>query len=179
MPEGKTNEQRFLLRRRGYEATQMLLFTAFVIITMLSMLYAYGLIDVRRSKTNLTSALIAMTGEIKGVYKGSETLQTLDTNYLINSGSAPPGNVRVVDGEQTLIAPYGGVITFAAIPNEVRSFSATITWPSDGRSPKALCRHMAGVSGGQMIVGPMGSDYELADSNCDTAPLFVTAIYRE
>ncbi len=165
------------LRKRGADMAQALLWAAFALLVVVTALYAFTVVDIRRSKAATTESIAAISGEIRGVFTNSEDFSGLNNDFLINAGSVPVGNVRDTNGVRTIVLPHGGALSFAP-GNTQHTFNARIDWAVSGRTPLALCLHIASTGTGEAISGPLGVDYEIERADCYAESPYVTAIYH-
>ena len=164
------------IRKTGADLTQAMLYAAFAIFVLVSVLYGYTMVDIRRSKANTTTLMSFMSSEIRGLYAGQGNVGSLDAGHLIRAGSVPLGNAREIDGNSSIIAPHGGFVTFSPADNPL-DFRATIVWPAGGRTPRALCLHLVGTDEEEEGAGPLGTDYVIEDSDCLGESPRLIAIY--
>lgn len=164
------------IRRAGADLTQAMLYAAFAIFVLVSVLYGYTMVDLRRSKASTTTLMTFISSEIRGLYAGQANVGSLDSEHLINAGSVPLGQAREVAGEFSIIAPHGGFITFSPTADPL-DFRATIEWPAGGRTPRALCLHLVGTDEEEEGAGPLGTDYVIEDSDCYGESPMLIAIY--
>lgn len=164
------------VRRSGADLTQAMLYAAFAILVLMSVLYGYTQVELRRSKTNTTALMAFISSEIRGLYAGRANVGDLSAEHLIHAGSVPLGFAREVDGEFSIVAPHGGFITFSPTDDPL-DFRATMEWPSGGRTPRALCLHLVGTEEEEESSGPLGTDYVIETADCYSDSPRLTAIY--
>lgn len=166
---------RLAARKRGYEATQMLLFTAFVIIGMISVLALYQVVMLNSNKTKATQVVSMASGEARTLYRNSDNFTGLSSATLIAAGAVPTDAVSGTN----IVLPYQGTVAFAPSASG-NTFEATVTFPASTRSTRALCTFLSTGQTGVIITGPMGSEYQLGTADCasTTAPTFGVTYQR-
>ena len=155
--------------------TQALLWSALAVLVIIGALMAYGLLDLRKSKSDTTTIITTVTAELRAVGRTQPDFSWVNDDYIINSGSVPNKYVRISGSERSISVPHGGSLTFSPGITD-QSFDATIRWDAGGDIPEALCMHLASVRTGRIATGTLGEEYEVTSSACfsETPELSVT-----
>jgi len=160
-------------RKRGADMTQALLYAAFAIVVLISVLAMYQVVTLNSNKTTASRTVSTAAQEARTLYRNSVDFTGLDNTTLIQAGAIP---TDAFTGTNTITLPYGGTVVYA--PATGGKFQATVTL-SDTRGGKALCTFLSSGTGGQVITGPMGAEYSVpADVDCATAQTFIATYER-
>lgn len=154
-------------RRRGADMAQSLLWSMFTLIVIIGVLMMYSLVDLRKSKNDITTLISSVTTEIRAMGIGQADFSWLSDAYLINAGSVPTKYVRTNGASTTIAVPHGGSLTFSPGATS-QTFNADITWDAGGNTPESLCMHLASVTSGRIASGTLGEEYEVISSSCST-----------
>ncbi len=145
------------LRKRGADMTQALLYAAFAIIVLISVLAMYQVVSFNAAKTRTVMLLTNISNESRILYRGG-SFGGLTTAKIIEAGVIPRDSV--ITGNRIGL-PYGGEGDLFGSADVAQ---ITITWPSASRSAKNLCTFLA--SGDKAVsemkffdMGPLGTDY--------------------
>lgn len=168
--------------------TQALLYAAFAIIVLISVLGMYQVVTLNSNKTTSTRTMSMASGEARTLYRNADDFTGLTSARLIQAGAVPTDAIDGgTDGDITTEAdnlvklPYQGTVAFAPAA-DATEFDAVVTFADSTRSSRALCTFLSSGETGVIITGPMGSEYSIAaaDSDCAnaTAPTFTVTYQR-
>ena len=161
-------------RKRGADMTQALLYAAFAIVVLISVLAMYQVVTLNSNKTVAARTVSTAAQEARTLFRNSADFTGLDNATLIQAGAVP---TDAISGTSTITLPYGGTVVYA--PATDGKFQATVTL-SNTRGGKALCTFLSSGTYGQVITGPMGAEYTVpaaAKAGCATAAPF-TVVYE-
>lgn len=170
-------------RKRGADMTQALLYAAFAIVVLISVLAMYQVVTLNSNKTTASRTVSTAAQEARTLFRNSVDFTGLDNKTLIQAGAVP---TDAFTGTETITLPYGGTIVYA--PATGGKFQATVTL-SNTRGGKALCTFLSsgatvdedsGVAA--VITGPMGAEYSLAAApaeNCGADAVQTFAVIYE
>lgn len=164
-------------RRRGADMAQALLWVSFAILVILGAFYASTLIDLRRAKSETTTMMSALTTELRTIGKVTPDFTWVSEDYLIHAGSVPTAKVREIAGNETILLPFGGTLSFGPAADPGGTFGALIVWDNAGLGPTSLCRYLASVHSGRITTGAMGEEYEVESHTCDSTTPTMSVIY--
>lgn len=181
------NKARMDARKRGADMTQALLYAAFAIIVLISVLGMYQVVTLNSNKTTATRTMSMASGEARTLYRNADDFTGLSSARLIQAGAVPTdaidggadGKIET-EADNLVKLPYQGAVAFAraADPTE---FNAVVTFEDDTRSSRALCTFLSSGETGVIITGPMGSEYSIGtppDCANTTAPTFTVTYQR-
>lgn len=165
-------------RKRGADLTQAMLYAAFAIIVLISVLAMYQVVSLNTNKTTATRTMSMASSEARTLYRNSDDFNGLTSQRLIDAGAVP---TDAVDGN-TITLPYNGTVAFAPSASG-NTYQATVTFGQSTRSSRALCTFLASGETGVIITGPMGSEYQIGSVACgrtndDPAPTFSVTYQR-
>lgn len=154
--------KRHASRRIGADMTNALLWAAFAIAVLISILGMYQIIQMNSNKTEATRTISMVSSEVRSLYQNRTNFDSVSAQSIIDAGGVPVG---VVQNNQITL-PYGGVVD---VSGSADTFEIDIAYADATRGAQALCVFL--VSGfeasGQMIeAGPLGSNYTLASNAC-------------
>ena len=161
-------------RKRGADMTQALLYAAFAIVVLISVLAMYQVVTLNSNKTVAARTVSTAAQEARTLFRNSADFTGLDNATLIQAGAVP---TDAISGTSTITLPYGGTVVYA--PATGGKFQATVTL-SNTRGGKALCTFLSSGDADKVITGPMGAEYTVpaaAKAGCATAAPF-TVVYE-
>lgn len=166
-------------RKRGADLTQAMLYAAFAIIVLISVLAMYQVVSLNTNKTTATRTMSMASSEARTLYRNSDNFDNLTSQTLINAGAVP---TDATDGT-TITLPYNGTVEFGPTATGSTTYDAEVTFAQSTRSSRALCTFLSSGEAGVIITGPMGSEYEIVDAACgssndDPAPNFTVTYQR-
>lgn len=164
-------------RKRGADMTQALLYAAFAIVVLISVLAMYQVVTLNSNKTTSARTVSTAAQEARTLFRNSPDFDGLTNTVLIQAGAVPTDAISGSD----ITLPYQGTIAFAPEGTNDEKFKATVTL-SNTRGGKALCTFLSSGAGTSVITGPMGAEYTLAATpakNCgDDAVQTFAVIYE-
>lgn len=165
------------IRKRGADMTQALLYAAFAIIVLISVLAIYQVVTFNASKTELVNLASTVQNETRMMTKGRAQTFGITAQNVIDSGVIPSRNIGDIQGYPIIKLPYGGYMTIGGNGTTVQ---AGMAWTEPSRSAKNLCNFMAGVqdadpNGPAVAVeqGPMGSNYVVVNRCAEDNASFI------
>lgn len=171
-------------RKRGADLTQAMLYAAFAIIVLISVLAMYQVVSLNTNKTTATRTMSMASSEARTLYRNSDDFTGLSSEQLIAAGAVPsdaidPGATNAAT-DDTIALPYNGTVVFEANATDATTYDAEVTFDGSNRSSRALCTFLSSGDTGVIITGPMGSEYQIGDTDCDstTAPSFTVTYQR-
>lgn len=147
-------------RKRGADLTQAMLYAAFAIIVLISVLAMYQVVSLNTNKTTSTRTMSMASSEARTLYRNSDDFTGLTSQRLIDAGAVP---TDAHDGT-TITLPYNGTVAFA--PAADNNYQATVLFDGNSRSSRALCTFLSSGETGVIITGPMGSEYQIGTVDC-------------
>lgn len=162
-------------RKRGADMTQALLYAAFAIVVLISVLAMYQGVTLSNNKTNASRTVSTAAQEARTLYRNSVDFTGLSNETLIQAGAVP---TDAVSGTNIIKLPYQGTVVFG--PAADGKFQAVVT-PTNTRGGKALCTFLASGAPDQVITGPMGAEYVVpatAAAGCATGATFTVTYER-
>lgn len=166
-------------RKRGADMTQALLYAAFAIVVLISVLAMYQVVTLNSNKTVASRTVSTAAQEARTLFRNSANFADLDNATLIQAGAVPTDAINGTN----ITLPYQGTITFApeggASPVAgSNKFQATVAIPNS-RGGRALCTFLSSGTAGTVITGPMGAEYTVpADVDCTGAANFAVVYER-
>ncbi len=167
----KLRAARMDARKRGADMTQALLYAAFAIIVLISVLGMYQVVTLNSNKTTATRTMSMASGEARTLYRNADDFTGITAQKLIDAGAVP---TDAVNADGTIKLPYQGSVQFAAAGTT--GYTATVTFGADpSRSATALCTFLSAGEVDTIITGPMGSEYVIPTApDCSTGTFSVT-----
>lgn len=165
-------------RKRGADMTQALLYAAFAIVVLISVLAMYQVVTLNSNKTVAARTVSTAAQEARTLFRNSVDFDGLTNTVLVQAGAVPTDAVSGTDG---ITLPYQGAITFLPEGTNDEKFKATVTL-SNTRGGKALCTFLSSGAGTSVITGPMGAEYTLAAEpakNCGANAVQTFAVIYE
>lgn len=156
-------KNRMNARKRGADMTQALLYAAFAIVVLISVLAMYQVVTLNSNKTTAARTVSTAAQEARTLFRNSVNFTGLDNEMLIQAGAVP---TDAISGTETITLPYQGSIDFepTAAGADEGKFQATVEL-SATRGGRALCTFLSsGATTGEVITGPMGAEYKLAST---------------
>ena len=164
-------------RKRGADMTQALLYAAFAIVVLISVLAMYQVVTLNSNKTTAARTVSTAAQEARTLFRNSVNFADLDNETLIQAGAVPTDAISGTD----ITLPYQGTIDFTP---EGEKFKATVEL-SPTRGGRALCTFLSSGAGTSVITGPMGAEYTLAatpapvcDSDTTGTPNTFAVVYE-
>lgn len=162
-------------RKRGADLTQAMLYAAFAIIVLISVLAMYQVVSLNTNKTTATRTMSMASSEARTLYRNSDDFTGLTSQRLIDAGAVP---TDAVNGT-TISLPYNGTVEFGPTAAGSTTYDADVTFAQNTRSSRALCTFLSSGEAGVIITGPMGSEYQIGTVDCAaTAPTFTVTYQR-
>ncbi len=155
-------KNRMNARKRGADMTQALLYAAFAIVVLISVLAMYQVVTLNSNKTTAARTVSTAAQEARTLFRNSVNFTGLDNEMLIQAGAVP---TDAISGTETITLPYQGTVAFAptAAGADEGKFQATVTL-SPTRGGRALCTFLSSGAASEVITGPMGAEYKLAST---------------
>lgn len=159
-------------RKRGADMTNALLWAAFAIVVLISILGMYQVVQLNSNKTSATRTVSTVSNEARTLFRNATDFTGLTNTLLVQAGAVTND---ATDGTSTITLPYGTGVVFAANATDATTFDATMTF-ANTRGARSLCTFLTSGDTGVLINGPMGSDYIVpGDVDCSTpGPVTVT-----
>lgn len=174
-------KNRMNARKRGADMTQALLYAAFAIVVLISVLAMYQVVTLNSNKTTASRTVSTAAQEARTLFRNSVDFTGLNNATLIQAGAVPTDAIKTTgegaEATQTISVPYQGTVAFA--PATGGKFQATVTLDNT-RGGRALCTFLTSGTAGEVITGPMGAEYTVpaaAKTGCTTAAPF-TVVYE-
>lgn len=142
-------------RKRGADMTQALLYAAFAIVVLISVLAMYQVVTLNSNKTAAARTVSTAAQEARTLYRNSEDFTGLTNTVLVQAGAVP---TDATDGTSSITLPYQGTVAYT--PTADGKFQALVTL-SGTRGGRALCTFLSSGAGTSVITGPMGAEYTL------------------
>lgn len=166
-------------RKRGADMTQALLYAAFAIVVLISVLAMYQVVTLNSNKTVASRTVSTAAQEARTLYRNSADFTGLNNTTLIQAGAVP---TDAISGTGTITLPYQGTVAFTPEGNKFKAVVAL----SNTRGGKALCTFLssgatvgAGTDPAPVITGPMGAEYSASVANtCATDTPGFTVVYE-
>ncbi len=171
----KLRAARMDARKRGADMTQALLYAAFAIIVLISVLGMYQVVTLNSNKTTATRTMSMASGEARTLYRNADDFGTAENGLtsakLIAAGAVPTDATTEEGGVQTIKLPYQGTVEFGPATDNTK-FQAVVEF-ENSRSARALCTFLSAGEPDTIITGPMGSEYVIttppaAAADCTT-----------
>ena len=169
--------------------TQALLYAAFAIIVLISVLGMYQVVTLNSNKTTATRTMSMASGEARTLYRNADDFTGLSSARLIQAGAVPTDAIDggadadiATEADNLVKLPYQGTVAFAANGTDATEFDAVVKFADSTRSSRALCTFLSSGETGVIITGPMGSEYSIDASSADcanaTTPTFTVTYQR-
>ncbi len=164
------SDPKSLLRRRGADLTQGLLYAAFAIVVLITVLSVYQVVMMAHQKNEVARLMSIYTAEIRVQMKAtpSDQIGAFDRAFA-NLAMSPSVQKDIVYGPYNFshyALPYGGSIHKLATPGNTDRFSLAVNFGAESRGARALCTFLGSGGVGEIINGPMGSDYRIVRTQC-------------
>lgn len=162
-------------RKRGAEMTGALLWAAFAIGVLISILGVYQVVQLNSNKTAATRTMSTISNEARGMFRNSPNFTGLTNQLLVDAGAVTNDAYTAGSGENAQPRITLGYDTGVVFAPTTGGFSATIR-PGPGIRARNLCTFLnAGNGSTELINGPLGSDYVLSGScSGDNAAIVAT-----
>lgn len=181
------NKARMDARKRGADMTQALLYAAFAIIVLISVLGMYQVVTLNSNKTTATRTMSMASGEARTLYRNADDFTGLSSARLIQAGAVPTDAIDggadadiATETDNLVKLPYQGTVAFAPA-TDATEFDAVVEFSDSTRSSRALCTFLSSGETGVIITGPMGSEYSIntgGDCANATTPTFTVTYQR-
>lgn len=170
-------KNRMSARKRGADMTQALLYAAFAIVVLISVLAMYQVVTLNSNKTTAARTISTAAQEARTLFRNSVDFEDLDTAMLIQAGAVPTDAIGGTEEAPTITLPYQGTVAFDDAAGG--KFQATVAL-SGTRGGRALCTFLSSGVSSEVITGPMGAEYSgtLADGACSGANPGFTVTYE-
>lgn len=162
-------------RKRGADMTNALLWAAFAIVVLISILGMYQVVQLNSNKTNATRTMSTVSNEARTLYRNATDFGTTNlNNTLVQAGAVTNDAIGGTEEARLITLPYGTSVTFTGAG---QNFTAAMTFPGS-RGARSLCTFLTSGDKGVLINGPLGSDYSIpAGTECAEAGGVITATY--
>lgn len=165
------------IRKTGSDMTSALLWAAFSIGVLISIISVYLIVEINSRKREFSEIAHLASTELRRVAKSYESIYAIpNPDTILQDYGIIPSQYVTADNE--LVLPYGLEISFGA--NSAQEVTVSFSAP-DSRLASAVCHSLKGVVavGEDVITGPMGSNYVLEVAECDrgAGELFIQAAY--
>lgn len=152
-------------RKIGGDITQSLLYAAFALVVLMGSLTLYNAVQLNNAKQEAVKVMTAATQSVRQLYK-DKNYSELTMQQIVNSGVIPSSALTGTPPNQRILLAYGGVVEI--VPTFLNDgFSAFVVFNNSSWRGRALCRFLSSGPRGQMLDGPMGSDYSLDIEHCN------------
>lgn len=171
-------------RKRGADMTQALLYAAFAIVVLISVLAMYQVVTLNSNKTAASRTVSTAAQEARTLYRNSVDFDGLTNTVLVRAGAVPTDAIGGTEAAPTITLPYQGTVEFTDTTDG--KFQAEVSFDTGSRGAKALCTFLssgatpaAGTDPAPVITGPMGAEYSASGANtcASDAPAF-TVVYE-
>lgn len=178
-----TRTVRNFTRRRGSDLTNSLLWSAFAILILLSVLALVRVVNMNQTRMEMIQDVNLIVSEARTLHLRKSSYQGLTTNTLIRSGALPPKMVKDLNGQGRffqLVLPKGGYVAVnpgAFSARDPNAFEMILYFGND-RDSQSLCHYMSGgredfteysnnVNYDNLIeTGPLGTNYVMNQITC-------------
>lgn len=169
-------KNRMSARKRGADMTQALLYAAFAIVVLISVLAMYQVVTLNSNKTTASRTVSTAAQEARTLFRNSVDFIGLNTAMLVQAGAVPTDAIGGTPEAPTITLPYQGTVAFTPNGNK---FQAAVAL-SGTRGGRALCTFLSSGVGANVITGPMGAEYSgtLAADACSGATPGFTVVYE-
>ena len=167
------------VRRIGADMTNVLMYVGFAIVVLIGVLTTYQSVMMSQNKKAASELMIRLGAELEAIQRGpfswtvEQDLARETTSMVMDRMNLEPSQRTVVEGQDGILLPYGGVVLSINIPYEGSPFSlagngiAFIIFPENTRNATALCNYLAAGPEGVLMNGPLGSEYAVMAKSCD------------
>lgn len=161
-------------RRRGSDMTNALLWAAFAIVVLISILGMYQVVQLNSNKTTATRTVSMGSSEARTLFRNAGTFDGLNNEMLIEAGAFPPETLSGTD----VVLPYGSSVEFLPGQYDNTTFDGIFRF-NGTRGAVSLCTFLTSGERDVQISGPLGSDYILPTQiNCLAPNAEVYVQYR-
>ncbi len=162
--------------------TQALLYAAFAIIVLISVLAMYQVVTMNAKKTQVTRLMSAITTELQSMsLAGNGTFEGVPAR-LVARGAIPRDSLKSSNGgrNEVITLPFDGNIDmyFEGAGASGTPLTGIISWANPTRSAVALCNYLSAGEVGALISGPLGSDYVITQTVCESGSPAVGFLFR-
>lgn len=183
MTPGPTRAVRNFTRRRGSDLTNSLLWSAFAILIILSVLVLVRIVNMNQTRMEMIQGVNLIVSEARTLHLRKSSYQGLTANTLIRSGALPPKMVKDLNGQGRffqLVLPKGGYVSLnpgAFSARDPNAFEMILYFGND-RDSQSLCHYMSGgredfteysnsINYDNLIeTGPLGTNYVMNQIMC-------------
>lgn len=146
------------LRKFGSDMTNALLWAAFAIAVLISILSVYQITQYNASRKDALQNVSVISNEARQLFTTQDRYTGLNAEMLIEAGAVTNESHNGTE----IILPYGGVMTFEASQWR-KEFTVYVTFDSNTVHSRALCNTLSVGSPpaqhGEPMDGPMGNNY--------------------
>lgn len=146
-------------RKVGSDMTNALLWAAFVIVILVSIMAVYQVVRLNANKRLASESVTMLMNESRLLFSGRNSYDDITNQMLIEAGAVPP---EMINGDDITV-PYGGVVVLESRSSFRKELNLTVTFPESTFQTRSLCMYMG--QGSQdyqhtnLETGPMGVDY--------------------
>lgn len=159
-------------RKRGADMTNALLWAAFAIVVLISILGMYQVVQLNSNKTSATRTVSTVSNEARTLFRNAQDFTGLNNALLVQAGAVTND---ATDGVSDITLPYGTDVVFAVGAPDATTFTATMDFGADpSRGAIALCTFLTSGDTTGLINGPMGSDYTITSADCAAGDAVIT-----
>lgn len=172
-------ERRAANRKRGFSMSDVMLGLIIVLVGT-AVLYGVFTIAQRQNAKGTASRVASMAAsEARLLFRNRADFDALTGQTLINAGAIPVDSIGLGAGTapdtDAIILPFSGAVRYTGSGN---NFTATVTWNDDNGNSRSLCNYLSSGEPGEIISGPMGSEYTLGTINCAVANPTFSVVYE-
>lgn len=176
-----TTSARATARRIGSSIPSALLFSAFFIAVILSLLGIQGFLKRQEMRSTSVQAAAQIASQV-GVLRAQNRQANSETLYndVMESGSVAANHIMQMGHKRFIVLPAWGVIDIYNDPSS-SGYVVSVAYAFANDTTRAMCQYMANGPIGQFrSVGPLGTDYAIGTRECSnpTYPLF-TAVFQQ
>ncbi len=156
------------IRKRGADMTQALLYAAFAIIVLISVLAMYQVVTVNNNKAEASRIMSMISNDLRLTAKTGASARDLTAAAFIARGAVP---ATAISGEEIRL-PYGGILRFNNFglgdPTIQPLMGVEIYFEEGSRGTTALCTYLSAGSDSptaftKVDAGPLGENYMVAN----------------
>lgn len=182
----ENRSSRLMSVKRGADMTQSLLYAAFALVVLISVLAVYQVVDFNAKKRESAQIMTGISSELPLMKPGNPTrgYPGYQTDRLIDRGILGSENLRTVGAERLISLPYGGGVGYLIVPTLDYIFSGDgqvqIVWPDNTIRARHLCAYLSSGDQGVLRDGPLGNQYAILSASCDASSpaLLINVSYR-
>lgn len=171
-------QRKHIIRRRGADLTQALLFSAIAVALVIGVMYLRTVVDAQQKRMATMSGFTQISNEARTQSRLGANPGNLYNNILQSGSIAEDLVLNMVDRE-FLILPYWGLVdVYDDLSTNGYVISVVYSFPSE--KAVQMCNYLSrGTVGQFQSSGPLGTDYAIGTRNCYAPdyPLF-TVVYK-